>query len=302
MPFALTVAWTQNWFCTLSKIYPKVIEEYAEYLFLIDLKQYSTQLEATKPNEFMIVFPYQFYWEVQTKNSNILCYFQWVQQTCSFLEKSMLYVRFNSSIPVQSDDKLQLKILWIYNPFIANNDQKAYFLYSLNETNFSTWSRKTLIRWVSQLIEGINYQTDTQFGNIRILNNYTLYTTSVQDSKTDNADWVSVRWVESLNPREAPELTNVAYQTLHQFAFTLDIANNLVSNLDNFKVSNSPTLIITFPVEYNISWFTINPTVKIEWVSLDPNNLSVMVSDKTSLTVKSASIIWNQLTISFNQE
>jgi len=72
--------------------------------------------------------------------------------------------------------------------------------------------------------------------------------------------------------------------------------------LDNFKVSNSPSLIMTFPVEYNISWFTVNPTVKIESVSLDPNNLSVMLTDKTSLTVKSATIIGNQLTISFNQD
>jgi len=110
----------------------------------------------------------------------------------------MLYIRSNSSLPTTWDKAIELKIVGVVNPLISTNNPNSYFLCTMNETNFITWVRRTLVKWLTQLNEWINYPSDTAFWNIRIFNAYTQYTTSIPttNSNTQNLWWQSVNWIE----------------------------------------------------------------------------------------------------------
>jgi len=288
------VALIQNDFCKITDITPRIIQEYASYTFEIDLSQYNSTLETSKPNEVLIFFPHKYFGD---SNPNVICQDSSSYQTCSFIEKSVLAVKFNSSIPTTGESPIQIIITGIINPLLETNNQ-VYFACTLNETNFTTNYRKTLIRGITTTTEGITYQNDTPNGNIRLLNKFTYHTVSIPESTQSNIDGLSVKGVEPLNPREDPTKINGTYNTLHQFGFTFDIANNLLKTDLGYTITDSPYLIITFPSQYKFHWFAFTIQAKIQAYRLNSADLKT-IEPYDNVTISTMTTIGNMIKIVF---
>jgi hypothetical protein len=282
-------------FCKITSISPRFIEEYATYTFEIDLKQFTSALDGTKPNELFIYFPWQKFGEGQV--NDIVCSFLNAYQSCEFIDKSLLAVRFSSTVPTTGETPLSIKVIGIINPYLLASNQ-TYFACTLNESNFNTGFRRQLIRGTYTLNDGILYTNDTPNGNIRILNKFTYHTVSISDKVTKTIDGLSVKGISPLNPREQPDLTNISYATLHQFGWTIDIANNFIATDTGYVISDSPYLTITFPKDYKFSWFIFNISAQIQAFKLNSADLKT-IEQYTPLTVSSVSYSGNQVVIKF---
>lgn len=189
------------------------------------------------------------------------------------------------------------------NPHLPTNNQ-VYFGCTLNETNFVTGVRRNLIRATTTINEGILLGADTVFGNLVFKNSLNLHSVSVPERKESGvgaakSEGLAVAGSEPLNPREAPELNNPLYTSLHQFWITLDIANLLIPTFEiGYKITDSPVLYITFPEDYNFSYFSFVPNCKIESYRLNSTDLKT-VELFNHINVASTQVLGNQIVIRF---
>lgn len=298
------VALIQADFCKITAVTPAVPQEYGVYNVQIDLKQYTSNLQSNKPNEVFIYFPYKVFGENQV--ADLVCIYGGSQQYCSFIEKSLLAITFTSNIPTTGETPLNITIAGITNPNLAANNQ-SYLACTLNQTDFATGSRQHLIRGYHTYATGIAYNQSATIGNIRILNDLTFHSVSTQNGTLANNSSVTTttttpsNTVTPLNPRDSPSLTNSANTQLHQFAFTFDTANDLLATQNGLTISGTTSLIISFPPEYKLHWYTpLTITATIQAYTLNSTDLKT-VQTYTSITVGTVTVIGNQVTVNFKE-
>jgi len=289
-------------FCKFSSIVPRVVDEYATYTLTLDLNQFSSTLDNTEPNEFVLFFPYTKYPEIidtlEIYSGTVRLQYEWIY-------KSMLSIRFGSTTSnISKGTSIEIKLVGIINPYLTINNQ-VYFGCSLNITDFRLGSRRTLIRGITTINEGILPANDAKFGNIIFKNSLCEHSFIVPNNNSTNSSnstaGKSVFNEEKLNPREKPSLINPVYTSIHQFGITLDIANNNIANWENGFTYTGPTLYITFPSDYKFSWDSFVATSEVTAFTLDPIDLKTITEIKNFISVKSTTVIGNQLILTFNE-
>ena len=288
----------QNDFCKITKIFPKVIGQYAEYTLEMDLKQYSATLEGSKPNEITFFLPYMYYGGMQ---ENIVCYSGASQIECNYIDKSVISIRFPSVISTSGESPITVKIAGLYNPILDLNNQ-VYFACSLNETDFKLSERKNLIRGITTYSDGITYPTDVKFGNIRFINKETYHSKTILENTSTKSNASSIKGIVPLNPREEPSKIESKEISIHQVGFTIDTSNRLLDvTTDSYTIDGNPFLVVTFPKAYKLNWYRVD-NYKFQIESYKLNDLDYKTVEKYNLlTFKSYTVSGNMITINFNE-
>ena len=243
--------------CTISSVVPKIPGEYADYQFDFDLDTNKSALSNSAPNEVSIFFPYVHYGATV---SGVLCFYNNALLNCSFTDEGILNIRFSSVLPVGSGKKISITITGIYNPSF---ESEIYFPCTVNTTNFSSGVRQNLITGSGKLTGGIPIPTTTVQGALRYIN---------------------PNLVTDVNPRNV---------STHTFRITFDSAINL--SPAPITISNTPQIIITFPIDYNLAWYNnVKATASIDEYTSDTNNLVTKTSSISPATVNQSG---NRVTI-----
>jgi hypothetical protein len=243
--------------CSVSSITPKIPGEYADYVFEFDLDTNKSALTNASANEVSIFFPYTHY---GASIDNILCFYNNATMNCSFTDEGILNIRFTTDLPVGSGKKIPINITGIYNPSFTG---EIYFPCTINNTNFSSGLRKNLITGSGKLSGGIPIANNITQGNLRFINTL---------NATDN------------NPRNI---------STHTFRITFDEA--IAISATPITISNTPQIIITFPKDYNLSWYTTTKaTATIDEFTNDTSNV---ISKTKTITPASVSQSGNRVTI-----
>lgn len=155
-----------------------------------------------------------------------------------FTDEGILNIRFYSSLPIGSGKKISIIISGIYNP---TTDADIYFPCTVNNTNFSTRIRNNLITGSGKLVGGFPIALKTVVGSLRFINTLLITDTNPRNTST------------------------------HTFKITFDNAINVTTF--PLTVSYTPQVIITFPKEYNLAWFTnVKATASIDEYIIDTSN------------------------------
>ena len=288
--------------CTITNIYPLIVDEYAAYTFGCNLATYATTIGDAKANEITVHFPFSF----ADWYPNVLCYLvnsnsNNTAQNCSFVEKHVLSIRFSTNASITTAFSFQ--VVGIKNPYIAATNSEN-FGFSLNTTNFVAMTRQTITRGTTNVTGGISYSSTVVLGNLRVLNELTFHSISASPTQGSSTSTVLSNSntpivIVPLNPRDNPQLTRPNYTTLHQFGITIDTEVGMISTDSVFSITN-PYLIITFPEEYNLSWFTFTPVANIQSYRTNSINPSI-IENFADLTVSSTTVNGNMVIISFTQ-
>ena len=243
--------------CSVSSVVPKIPGEYADYTFELDLDTNKSAITNAQVNEVTIFFPFEHF---GSSIQNVLCFYNNATMNCSFTDEGILNIRFTTELPVGSGKKIPIVITGIYNPSFVG---EIYFPCSINTTNFSTGIRKNLITGSGKLSGGVPIVNNAVQGNLRYINLL---------NATD------------LNPRNI---------STHTFRITFDQAIGLSST--PITISNTPQIIITFPDDYNLSWYTTTKaTAVIDEYTNDTTNQIVKSNTITPATVSQSG---NRVTI-----
>jgi len=247
--------------CVVSSIVPKIPGEYADYQFDFDLDTNKAALSNATPNEVSIFFPYTHY---GSSISNVLCFYNNATMNCSFTDEGILNIRFTSVLPVGSGKKISIIITGIYNPSF---ESEIYFPCTVNNTNFSTGLRANLITGSGKLTGGFPITNTTAQGALRYIN-----TMNVTD----------------VNPRNV---------STHTFRITFDSA--IALSATPITISSTPQIIITFPNDYNLSWYTtVKATATIDEFTNDTSNI---VTKTATINPASVTQSGNRITITLPQ-
>jgi len=243
--------------CVISSVVPKIPGEYADYQFDFDLDTNKAALTNATPNEVSIFFPYVHY---GASIPNVLCFYNNATMNCSFTDEGILNIRFTTTLPVGSGKKVSIIIAGIYNPSFESD---INFPCTVNNTNFSSGLRVNLITGSGKLTGGFPIGNTTVQGALRFINTMT---------------------VTDVNPRNV---------STHTFRITFDSAIGLSAT--PITISNTPQIIITFPQDYNLSWYTtVKATATIDEYTNDTSN---NVTKTSSITPASVSQSGNRVTI-----
>lgn len=283
--------------CKLSSVNPRIVGEYAQYTFEVSLSQVASNIDNLTLNEVIIYFPHQHFEEM----SDVVCYAGNASTPlqCSFIEKSMLSIR---TANLSRETANTFSIVGLKNPYLATNNGE-YFACSINNTNFYTNTRLVRFAGTFTFNAGIfDNLTDTVFGNITFLNNLCYQTFTIVNSaaaSTNTSQGTAVASVESMDPREDPPKIDPSRASLHQFAFTIDIAQDFITSFPTgYTFNNSPVLYITFPPEYKFHWYSFTPTATIEsFFSIQTDLKSI--EKKQLIEVDKITVVGNQLRITF---
>jgi hypothetical protein len=286
--------------CSISSISPRLVDEYATYNFTFNFSQFATTLEGTGPNEVIIILPYLYYEDYP----DVTCISGTSALQCNYIEKSMLSVRFPNSINVSGDSTLVVSIIGLINPYLVSNNG-VYFGCALTKADYLVGTRNYLVRGTTTLTEGIiNATTNVTYGNIIFKNALCRHSFELITSKTNNSSQgQAVGGQEILNPREDPPLINTNYRSVHEFGFSLDIANNSLPNrtTTGFTLTNSPVLYITFPADYKFSLYSFTPIAEVHAYRTTEKDLEDPQIIPDFITVNTIEDNGNQLKITFTQ-
>lgn len=282
-------------FMSVTSITPKIVDEYSEYTFSFNFNSFAANLENRSINEIMLFFPRDYY-----DHNELLCYNGSTRLTCNFLETAMLSIRLGSATSVTSDTRLAIRIVGIINPYLITNNG-IYFACAINNTDFRTMMRTTLIRGTATINEGtLPSNNEVLYGSLVFKNNFNKHTFTIQtNSASDQGQAVFDE--EALNPRDNPALINAQYISLHTFGITFDIANNNISGWENGLTFLTPNLYITFPKQYRFELRTITPTVEIEAYFMSQTDNTVITETENFVNVSSVTVVGNQLRIAITE-
>jgi hypothetical protein len=259
LSYSAKPGFTGQWdtLCTVSSVVPKIPGEYADYTFDLDLDTNKSALTNGQANEVSIFFPFQHY---GASIDNIVCFYNNATMNCSFTDEGILNIRFTTELPVGSGKKIPIIIAGIYNPSYTG---EIYFPCTINNTNFSTGLRKNLITGSGKLSGGIPIANNVSQGNLRFIN---------------------VLNATDLNPRNT---------STHTFRITFDQAIGLTST--PITITNTPQVIITFPDDYNLSWYTTTKaTASIDEYTSDTTN---KITKTSTISPASVTQSGNRVTI-----
>jgi len=259
LSYSAKPGFTGQWdtLCNVSFVIPKIPGEYADYTFELDLDTNKSALTNGQANEVSLFFPYEHY---GASNENILCFYNNSTMNCSFTDEGILNIRFTTELPVGSGKKIPIIITGIYNPSFTG---EIYFPCTINNTNFSTGLRKNLITGSGKLSGGIPILNNVSQGNLRFIN---------------------ILNATDLNPRNI---------STHTFRITFDQAIGLSAT--PITISSTPQVIITFPEDYNLSWYTTTKaTALIDEYTNDTTN---KVTKTKTITPTSVTQSGNRVTI-----
>lgn len=295
----IPVSTISNDFCSISSILPRIVDEYATYNFTFNFNQFSTTLEGTSPNEVIILFPHLYYED----SAEISCLNGSTVLQCNYIEKSMLSIRFPNNINVSGDTSLVISIIGLVNPYLTTNNG-VYFGCAITKADYLLGTRNYLVRGTTTITEGIVVSTNNvTYGNIIFKNAMCKHTFELVNTRTTaSSQGRAVAGEEVNNPREDPPKVNSNYRSVHEFGFSLDIANNSIPNrTSSFTLTNSPVLYVTFPSDYKFSLYTFTPSAEImayETSELDLENVEII---EDFITVNTVEQFGNQLKITFTQ-
>lgn len=282
-------------FMSISSITPRIVDEYTEYTFTFNFSSFATNLENKTVNELFIFFPHEYY-----EHNELLCYNGTSRLTCNFLETGMLSIRLGSSLTITSDTRLAIRLIGVINPYLGTNNG-VYFACSVNNANFRTGQRTTLIRGTATINEGtLPSNNDVTYGNLVFKNEFnkmgftTLAVSDLSQGQPTDSE-------EPLNPREDRSLVNASSVSLHQFGLTFDIANNFITGWDNGYTMQTPNLYITFPKQFRFEQRTFTPTVRIEAYFMDQTDNTLITMTENFATTNSVTVVGNQLRLTFTQ-
>ena len=259
LSYSAKPGFTGQWdtLCTVSSVVPKIPGEYADYIFELDLDTNKSALTNGQANEVSIFFPFEHY---GSSIENILCFYNNATMNCSFTDEGILNIRFTTELPVGSGKKIPIIITGIYNPSYSG---EIYFPCTINNTNFSTGLRVNLITGSGKLSGGIPIANNVSQGNLRYIN---------------------ILNATDLNPRNI---------SIHTFRITFDQAIGLSAT--PITISDTPQIIITFPEDYNLSWYTTSKaTATIDEYTSDTSNKITLTS---SIIPASVTQSGNRITI-----
>jgi hypothetical protein len=248
--------------CSVASITPKIPGEYADYSFEFDLDTNKSAVINTIANEVSIFFPFDHYGSSIDK---ILCFYNNATMNCSFTDEGILNIRFTTDLPVGSGKKIPITITGVYNPSF---DGDIYFPCTVNNTNFSSGLRRNLITGSGKLSGGIPIASNVTQGSLRYIN---------------------VLNATDLNPR------NISTYT---FRITFDEA--IALSKTPITISNTPQIVITFPTDYNLSWYTTTKaTATIDEYTNDTSNI---VSKTSTISPASVTQSGNRVTITLKPD
>jgi hypothetical protein len=245
--------------CAVSSVTPRIPGELADWTFDFDLLTGQASLGTASPNEVTIYFPFIHF---GATISNLLCYSGTTLINCSFTDDGVLNIRFTS--PLSIGKKTSITLVGVRNPALDNDISIAC---TVNNSNFATGVRTTLLTGSGKLAGGINTSAVTVNGALRLLQ----ATAAVSDK----------------NPRNT---------SIHKFRMSLDYAVGMTGT--SVTIANTPVLHIYFPPEYRIGYFATKPTVAIDEFTADSNNNSVKT---TTYTPASTVVSGNRVTVTFSQ-
>jgi hypothetical protein len=240
--------------CSVTNVLPKIPGEFGDYTFEFDLDTNKSFLNNATPNEFTIFWPYEYY---ETIN-NVVCYYNQALINCSFSDEGILNIRFKESISVGSGKRIQIVVTNIMNSLI---DGDISYICTVNTVNYLTQKRVNLLVGSGKLLGGI--PAVNQLGALRFL--------SIDKP------------VSETNPR--------AIGT-YSFRVTLDRGTGLTPN--PLTITNNPYVVITFPKEYNLSWYVTSN-------NLITANIDSFVNDNTNIVKLSGSIFPSKVVQSGNR-
>jgi len=298
-----------NDFLKIKSITPNINSEYAEYKMSLSFTTVSSSLENKTANEVFLFFPEKYF---NVEHMNVICLNKDQSLlSCETLQRNLLSIRFPNGITnISGDEDLEFSIVGIKNPYIPVNNNE-YFLASVNQTNFKTGSRVTLVRGVYSISEGIKPSTGTVYGNIVYKNALTYQTWTIQSqtntgtSTNSGSSGSAVAQEEKLNPREEANKINVNYDSLHAFGFNFDLGNDMLDIENGFTFTNNPILYVTFPEEYKFHLYkeinkSLKPTAVIKGYKVNEVDLKT-INETTVCSVKDVNMVGNQIIITFNE-
>jgi hypothetical protein len=228
--------------CNISKVFPLLPGELAEYIFDFDLDTSKDKYEKSTLNEVSIFFNYEDFGGI---NNNIICKFEGALTHCAFSDEGILNIRFASSLKVGLGKKISVSVMNIINPTVYTD-----LRFTCTVNNLTGGVRTNVITGRGKLTNGIKLNDAIAEGNLRFVNLIT-----VNDS----------------NPR---------VQSTHILRVTFDEAVGLTKL--PITIEKNPFIMVTFPSNYNFKnypnikltcgldeYLTPENTTKIEKVSLN---------------------------------
>eukprot|EP00340_Litonotus_pictus_P006337 CAMPEP_0170518016 /NCGR_PEP_ID=MMETSP0209-20121228/3809_1 /TAXON_ID=665100 ORGANISM="Litonotus pictus, Strain P1" /NCGR_SAMPLE_ID=MMETSP0209 /ASSEMBLY_ACC=CAM_ASM_000301 /LENGTH=2711 /DNA_ID=CAMNT_0010803431 /DNA_START=59 /DNA_END=8194 /DNA_ORIENTATION=+ len=294
-------------FCKIASVEPKLPDAYAEYTIEFSYNQFSTDLETKDPNEYIIVLPYMYYGDMP----EVLCYDENNLLQCNFIDRSILSIRYDK-INTNGDSAQVVRLVGLRNPYLGASNG-IYWGCGVAETDFTLNTRNYLVRGTMTYNEGNIPAAEAVFGNIIFKNGLSKHTIRLPQSASETSSAGQAQGAEPLNPREDPPKLNSSWETLHQFGFTIDIANNQISSWDSgYTFDTDPVLYITFPKDYKFHWYTFKPTAEIECYRINEIDFKITelfdhpdatntTSSNTGLQISSVTVVGNQLRLTFNK-
>lgn len=298
-------------FCKITNVDPRLPSSYAEYTFSFSFQQTSSKIETSgvTGNEILIFFDHIAYGDEQ----NVLCYNENNLLQCSFIEDSILSIRFNN-INTSGDATQIVRIVGIINPHIQTNNNGIFFGCAMASTNFITDTRRYMIKGVASIVEGIDPKNETTYGNIIYKNSFIFHRINIPNSNQTTTGIIegSAQGEEALNPLESPNLLVSSWENSYTISFSLDVANRMISNWENgFTLGSGIEIYLTLPDEFKLHYYSLsnlratlvgfrmnelNQSV-IEMVNFDTSNAS---SAETSVKVTEIKVVGNQLRMKLN--
>lgn len=217
--------------CPITKIWPSIVGEYADYTFKFDLLAYQAQLQAVNaaPNELSIIFPFKYFNEYI---DNVYCYYNSSTVNCTYTYANILNIRFNDALPLGI---INITVTGIKNPEI---ESAISIPCTVNETNFSTSERKSIAVGSGSL-------------------------SALTDSYTSRGE------IRYLNEFEELSTTTPRYRSKHYFKFTVDFSNDITTDISigynpiisvTFPQNYNMPWYSTEEISASVSEFRVNTT------------------------------------------
>lgn len=283
--------------CSVSTVFPSVVDEYSYMKFNIDVKSSVNELEGYSINEVSIFFPRN---EFGDHFPNPYCYYSGLQISCAFDGYGILNVRFNGQVSIDQSQYIEIIVAGMRNPRIAQNNT-VRFACSVNQSDFIAGTRKNLVIGTG-ILSPISYLSGATISNLRIHNTLTYQKSSkLPDQISTEAGQGQSIEGDPLGPRDNPSIKDPTRSSLHQFQFSFDTSNFLVNlQSSNLIISNTPFIVVTFPEEYRLPWYERSISCRLSIVESKTDNIRELT--EVVKTPSEVTSIGNQVKITFSDE